>query len=99
MALAERQAAAAAALQAAADQAEAFGFAEALALATDVRPHAHCLNLSLGATIIPKPCKFSASGPGTMHLIMEREYSHQMAMPALEMREMSACRLELKQIA
>ena len=42
LALAERQAAAAAALQAAADQAEAVGFSEALALATDVRPLCPC---------------------------------------------------------
>ena len=42
-ALAERQAAAAAVLQAAADQAEAIGFSEALAVATDVRLSCLCI--------------------------------------------------------
>ena len=43
LALAERQAAAAAVLQAAADRAEAVGFSDALAVATDVRLSCPCI--------------------------------------------------------
>lgn len=58
LALAERQAAAAAVLQAAADQAEAVGFSDALAAATDVRLFCPCILvgiLPLGAIVASNP--------------------------------------------
>ena len=72
-ALAERQTAAAAVLQAAAEQAEALGFSEALALATNVRPFCPCVPFCtppLGAIIAPKPWKCRAVNSYTGQLTM-----------------------------